>query len=125
MTSLFGYFCERCFFITCQYVDLCYGIDPSPFAIETAMKTREKYRKIFLYELINFCIINFFLAHTYNVQLNICANNDDFKNLLTSIENNRKKNASLTCVFGPVRNDLERQYLRQSSKTSHMYLCWL
>ncbi|CAF4283945.1 unnamed protein product, partial [Rotaria magnacalcarata] len=36
------------------------------------------------------------------------------KTVLTKIEQNKKKNASLTCVFGPTRGELERQDLRQN-----------
>jgi hypothetical protein len=32
--------------IAVQHVDQCYGLDPSRFAIKTAMKTQEKYRII-------------------------------------------------------------------------------
>jgi hypothetical protein len=35
--------------IAAQHVDQCYGLDPSRFAIKTAMKTQEKYRIIYLY----------------------------------------------------------------------------
>jgi len=34
--------------IAAQHVDQCYGLDPSRFAIATAMKTQEKYRIIYL-----------------------------------------------------------------------------
>jgi hypothetical protein len=56
----------------------------------------------------------FFLAHTENVQFSICTTRDEFQTLLTKIESNRKKNASLTCIFGPTRHEVERQDLRQS-----------
>jgi hypothetical protein len=60
--------------------------------------------------LIFFCI-----AHTQDVQFSVCTTRDDFKTILTKIEKNRKKNSSLTCVFGPVRHELDRQDLRQSN----------
>ncbi|CAF4004847.1 unnamed protein product [Rotaria sp. Silwood2] len=82
--------------VASQYVDQCYGLDSSRFAIKTAMKTQEKY------------------PHTQNVQFNICTTKDEFKTILTKIEQNKKKNASLTCIFGPSRNELDRQDLRQN-----------
>jgi hypothetical protein len=56
----------------------------------------------------------FFSAHTQDVQFSVCTTRDEFKTILTKIEKNRKKNASLTCIFGPPRYELERQDLRQS-----------
>ncbi|CAF3329286.1 unnamed protein product [Rotaria socialis] len=82
--------------IASQHVDQSYGLDPSQFAIKAAMKTQEKY------------------PHTQNVQFNVCTKKDEFKRVLTKIEQNKKKNASLTCVFGPTRGELERQDLRQN-----------
>ncbi|CAF1005204.1 unnamed protein product [Adineta ricciae] len=79
-----------------QHVDQCYGLDPSPFAIKTAIKSQEKY------------------PHTQDVQFRVCTTKDEFKAILTNIEKTKKKNASLTCVFGPPRNELERQDLRQN-----------
>lgn len=32
--------------IASQHVDQCYGLDPSRFAVKTAMKTQERYRRI-------------------------------------------------------------------------------
>ncbi|UJR27219.1 hypothetical protein I4U23_008515 [Adineta vaga] len=82
--------------IAAQHVDQCYGLDPSPFAIKTAMKSQEKY------------------PHAQDVQFRVCTTKDEFKIILTAIEENKKKNASLTCVFGPPRGELERQDLRQN-----------
>jgi tRNA/tmRNA/rRNA uracil-C5-methylase (TrmA/RlmC/RlmD family) len=82
--------------IAAQHVDQCYGLDPNRFAIKTAIKTQEKY------------------PHAQNVQFSVCTNRDEFQSLLTKIESNRKKNASLTCVFGPMRYEVERQDLRQN-----------
>jgi len=55
------------------------------------------------------------LAHTQHVRFNNCATRDNFQKILTSIDENRKKNASLTCVFGPTRTELDRQDVRQSN----------
>lgn len=44
----------------------------------------------------------------------MCTSKDEFKTVLTHIEQKKKKNASLTCVFGPARGELERHDLRQS-----------
>ncbi|CAF3617985.1 unnamed protein product [Adineta steineri] len=82
--------------IAAQHVDQCYGLDPSRFAIDTAKKTQEKY------------------PHTQDVQFNVCTTREDFKTILTKIEMNKKKNSSLTCIFGPPRSDIERQDLRQN-----------
>ncbi|CAF3573836.1 unnamed protein product [Rotaria sordida] len=82
--------------IACQHVDQCYGLDSSRFAIKAAMKTQEKY------------------PHTQNIQFSTCTTKDEFKTILTKIEQNKKKNASLTCIFGPPRNELDRQDLRQN-----------
>ena len=93
-------------------MDQCYGLDPSRFAIKTAQTTQEKYRMIFLF--IGRLILFDYLAHTQNVQFSICTNRDEFQSVLTKIESTRKKNASLTCIFGPTRYEVERQDLRQS-----------
>jgi hypothetical protein len=56
-----------------------------------------------------------FLAHTNNVHFNTCTTQDELKNMLKKIECERKTNAPLTCVMGPMRSELERQDLRQSN----------
>lgn len=63
-----------------------------------------------LIDTLRFC----FLAHAENVQFSVCTSKDEFKTVLTHIEQKKKKNASLTCVFGPARGELERHDLRQS-----------
>jgi len=61
------------------------------------------------------------LAHTQDVQFSVCTTRDEFKTILTKIEQNRKKNASLTCIFGPTRSEIERQDLRQSIMNSLLF----
>ena len=60
-------------------------------------------------------LLLFFSAHTRDVQLRTCSNRDDFQDVLKEISGRKKKNASLTCVFGPPRFELERNELRQSN----------
>jgi hypothetical protein len=105
--------------IAAQHVDQCYGLDPSRFAIQTAMKTQAKYRIIQIDWLIDCCI--YFLAHTQDTQFNVCTTRDEFRTILTKIEQTRKKNASLTCIFGPARSEVERQDLRQSIKSQFIF----
>lgn len=82
--------------IASQNVDQAFGLDANPFAIESSLKTQEKY------------------PHTQNVQFNVCTVRDDLLNIFKKIENEKKKKSSLTCVFGPTRPEHERQDLRQN-----------
>lgn len=108
-----------------QNVERSYGLDPSRAAIEASIRTQSKYRKRNKRDKNNYLL--FFLlvsAHTEHVSLRNCSNRDQVKTIFEQIQNEKNDKSSVTFVFGPARNELERADLRQSKKSSWIEYFW-